>query len=112
MSMKSTQTTQKCTFIYVTLLFLLALLFLPLISSAQTTVPFEKRYETSGINGDLTIIGKHEAAGRRRHGLGASGAQVDDGKPSVTQCNAGLRVDPDPLAVRTAVAQSACHARG
>ena len=55
--MKSTQTTQKCTFIYVTLLLLLALLFLPLISSAQTTVPFEKRYETSGINGDLTIIG-------------------------------------------------------
>ena len=24
---------------------------------AQTTVPFAKRYETSGINGDLTIIG-------------------------------------------------------
>ena len=57
MSMKSTQTIQKCTFIYVTLLLLLALLFLPLIASAQTTVPFEKRFETAGINGDLTIIG-------------------------------------------------------
>jgi len=57
MSMKSTQTSQKCTFIYVTLLLLLALLFLPLVTNAQTTVPFEKRYETSGINGDLTIIG-------------------------------------------------------
>ncbi len=55
--MKSTQTTQKCTFIYVTLLLLLALLFLPLLSSAQTTIPFVKRYETQGINGDLTIIG-------------------------------------------------------
>ena len=28
-----------------------------ILSYAQTTVPFEKRYETSGINGDLTIIG-------------------------------------------------------
>ncbi|MCF6349012.1 MAG: chromophore lyase, partial [Flavobacteriaceae bacterium] len=55
--MKSTQTTQKCTFIYVTLLLLMALLFLPLLSKAQTTIPFEKRYENQGINGDLTIIG-------------------------------------------------------
>ena len=38
--------------------------YLPLIfifgfvlSYSQTTVPFAKRYETQGINGDLTIIG-------------------------------------------------------
>ncbi|RPD98841.1 hypothetical protein EGM88_06540 [Aureibaculum marinum] len=55
--MKSTQTTQKCNFIYITLLLLLALLFIPLFVKAQTTIPFEKRYETSGINGELTIIG-------------------------------------------------------
>lgn len=55
--MKSTQTTQKCNFIYVTLFLLIALLLLPLVTKAQTTVPFEKRYETQGINGDLTIIG-------------------------------------------------------
>ena len=59
MSMKSTQTSQKCTFIYVTLLLLLALLFLPLITNAQTTVPFEKRYESTGINGELTMIGNN-----------------------------------------------------
>ena len=55
--MKSTQATQKCNFIYATLLLLLALLFLPLLSSAQTTTPFVKRYESQGINGELTIIG-------------------------------------------------------
>lgn len=55
--MKSTQTTQKCNFIYITLFLLIALLLLPLISQAQTTTPFAKRYETQGINGDLTIIG-------------------------------------------------------
>ncbi|PIE49041.1 MAG: hypothetical protein CSA39_04655 [Flavobacteriales bacterium] len=55
--MKSTQTTQKCNFIYVTLFLLIALLLLPLVTQAQTTVPFAKRYETQGINGDLTIIG-------------------------------------------------------
>ena len=37
------------------------LFFVLLLSSfsgyAQTTVPFAKRYETQGINGDLTIIG-------------------------------------------------------
>ena len=40
-----------------TLLF--SLLFLVLLSStyAQTTTPFVKRFETQGINGDLTIIG-------------------------------------------------------
>jgi len=50
--MKSTQTTQKCIFIFV----ILFLLF-PLFIKAQTTTPFVKRYETQGINGDLTIIG-------------------------------------------------------
>jgi len=55
--MKSTQTTQKCNFIYGTLLLLLALLFLPLVITAQTTTPFVQRYEKQGINGDLTIIG-------------------------------------------------------
>jgi len=50
--MKSTQTTQKCIFIFV-ILFLL----LPLFINAQTTTPFEERWSTSGINGDLTIIG-------------------------------------------------------
>ena len=55
--MKSTQTAQKCNFIYVTLLLLLALLFLPLVITAQTTTPFVKRYEKQGINGDLTLIG-------------------------------------------------------
>ncbi|WP_198680025.1 T9SS type B sorting domain-containing protein [Aureibaculum luteum] len=56
--MKSTQqTTQKCNFIYITLLLLVALLIFPLISSAQTTIPFEKRFESTGINGELTIIG-------------------------------------------------------
>ncbi len=38
--------------------YLFLLLFLvPLFSYSQTTVPFAKRYETQGINGDLTIIG-------------------------------------------------------
>jgi len=38
--------------------FIFALLFLnSVISFAQTTIPFAQRYETSGINGDLTIIG-------------------------------------------------------
>ena len=41
---------------------MLRLLFFVLLLSSfsgysQTTVPFEKRYETQGINGDLTIIG-------------------------------------------------------
>ena len=51
-NMKSTQTTQKCIFILV----ILFLLF-PLFLKAQTTTTFVKRYETQGINGDLTIIG-------------------------------------------------------
>ncbi|HHC81010.1 MAG TPA: T9SS type B sorting domain-containing protein [Flavobacteriia bacterium] len=55
--MKSTQTSQKCNFVYITLLLLFALLFSSLLTNAQTTVPFVKRYETQGINGDLTIIG-------------------------------------------------------
>ncbi len=37
-------------------LFLL-LFFVTLFSYSQTTVPFIKRYETQGINGDLTIVG-------------------------------------------------------
>ncbi len=55
--MKSTQTSQKFIFVYLTILLFLALLFFPLFSKAQTTVPFAKRYETTGINGDLDIIG-------------------------------------------------------
>ncbi|MBT8385410.1 MAG: hypothetical protein KJO83_06845, partial [Bacteroidia bacterium] len=55
--MKSTQTSQKFIFVYLTILLFLALLFFPLFSKAQTTVPFAKRYETAGINGDLDIIG-------------------------------------------------------
>ncbi|MCF6348631.1 MAG: T9SS type B sorting domain-containing protein [Flavobacteriaceae bacterium] len=55
--MKSTQTTQKCTFIYTTLLLLVVLLFLPLLLNAQTTTAFIQRHETQGINGDLIIIG-------------------------------------------------------
>jgi len=55
--MKSTQTKQKCVFIYVTIFMLLTLLLLPAISRAQTTVPFTIRYENTGINGELTIIG-------------------------------------------------------
>ena len=55
--MKSTQTTQKFNFIYATLVLLLALLFIPLFTNAQTTIPFEKRFESKGINGELTIIG-------------------------------------------------------
>jgi gliding motility-associated-like protein/uncharacterized repeat protein (TIGR01451 family) len=34
-----------------------ALFFTGFLAQAQTTVPFAKRYETAGINGDLTIIG-------------------------------------------------------
>ncbi len=38
--------------------YLFLLLFMSSFASwAQTTVPFQKRYETAGINGDLTIIG-------------------------------------------------------
>ncbi len=37
--------------------FLLFILFSSLAGFAQTTTPFVKRYETTGINGDLTIIG-------------------------------------------------------
>ena len=55
--MKSTDTTQKSNFIYITLLLLLALLIVPLFTNAQTTTPFVKRYEKQGINGDLTLIG-------------------------------------------------------
>ena len=38
-------------------LFFFVLMLTAFASHAQTTVPFAKRYETSGINGDLTIIG-------------------------------------------------------
>jgi len=55
--MKSTDTTQKSNFIYITLLLLIALLFVPLFTKAQTTTPFVQRYEKQGINGDLTLIG-------------------------------------------------------
>ena len=55
--MESNQTTQKCNFVYITLILLFALLFSSLLANAQTTVPFAKRYETQGINGELTIIG-------------------------------------------------------
>jgi len=41
---------------YVKLLFLV-LFMNGFLGNAQTTVPFTKRYETAGINGDLTIIG-------------------------------------------------------
>ena len=33
------------------------LMLVAISAHSQTTVPFAKRYETSGINGDLTIIG-------------------------------------------------------
>ena len=55
--MKSTQTSQKFIFVYLTLLFLLVLLLFPNLSHSQTTVPFAQRYEIQGINGNLTIIG-------------------------------------------------------
>lgn len=38
-------------------LFLFVLIFGAFSVQSQTTIPFAKRYETSGINGDLTIIG-------------------------------------------------------
>ncbi|MDH3323173.1 MAG: hypothetical protein OEM04_09300, partial [Flavobacteriaceae bacterium] len=38
--------------------FIVALIFLSsCLAFSQTTTPFAKRYETTGINGDLTIIG-------------------------------------------------------
>ena len=55
--MRSTQVSQKFIFVYVTLLLLLTLLFFPTLLHAQTTVPFAKRFETQGINGELTMIG-------------------------------------------------------
>ncbi len=48
---------QPSTFTKVKLLFATALFFLPYFINAQTTVPFEKRYENVGINGDLTMVG-------------------------------------------------------
>ncbi len=54
--MKSTDTIQKSNFIYITLLLLIALLFIPLFTKAQTTTPFVQRYEKQGINGDLIIL--------------------------------------------------------
>jgi len=41
----------------VILLFIVVLFFYPQISTAQTSIPFVKRYEKQGINGELTIIG-------------------------------------------------------
>lgn len=38
---------------------MVAFLSLPLFINSQTTVPFVKRYENSGINGDLTMIGNN-----------------------------------------------------
>jgi len=55
--MKSTDTIQKSNFNYITLLLLIALLFIPLFTKAQTTTSFVQRYEKQGINGDLIIIG-------------------------------------------------------
>jgi len=54
--MKSTDTIQKSNFIYITLFLLIALLFIPLFTKAQTTTPFVQRYEKQGINGDLIIL--------------------------------------------------------
>jgi len=47
------------TFKKVMLLFIVAFLSIPLFINAQTTVPFAVRYENSGINGDLTMIGNN-----------------------------------------------------
>ena len=40
-------------------LYALILLFIPILIFSQTIVPFAKRYENVGINGDLTIIGNN-----------------------------------------------------
>ena len=44
------------TFAKVKLHLVAILFFLPYFMNAQTTVPFEKRYENVGINGDLTMV--------------------------------------------------------
>ena len=48
---------QTETFTRVKLVALIVLFFIPFFTNAQTTVPFEKRYENAGINGDLTMVG-------------------------------------------------------
>ncbi len=48
--------TQTETFTRVKLLLIIVLFFTPFFINAQTTVPFEKRYENVGINGDLIMV--------------------------------------------------------
>lgn len=48
--------TQTETFTRVKLLLIIVLFFTPFFMNAQTTVPFEKRYENVGINGDLIMV--------------------------------------------------------
>ena len=48
------KTAKQISFLKLTLFLLVLTSF---VTFGQTTIPFAKRYETAGINGDLTIIG-------------------------------------------------------
>ena len=74
------------TFKKVTLLFMVAFLSLPLYINSQTTVPFIKRYENSGINGDLTMIGNN---------IVSNNATVPYNGPSNNNSFAAVYVDID-----------------
>ncbi|MGB5463381.1 MAG: T9SS type B sorting domain-containing protein [Aureibaculum sp.] len=55
--MKIKKTSQKFFLGYIIYLISLSFFLFPILSNAQNTVPFEKRHETLGVYGDLTIIG-------------------------------------------------------
>lgn len=47
----------------------------------------------------------------RHHGLVASRAEIDDGQSSVTQCHAGIGIQPGTTIIRPTVGDSCKHLR-
>ena len=56
-------------------------------------------------------VERHDvAAARGVHRLGAHRREIDDREAAVAECDAGVLVNPDTVGVRSAMAQTRCHA--
>ncbi|MGY4296813.1 hypothetical protein ACVWXN_004908 [Bradyrhizobium sp. i1.4.4] len=58
---------------------------------------------------DLAVERNDEAAVARKHWLPARIGEIDDGQPAMPERNAGVTIAPEPVRIRTAVAQASRH---
>src|SRR5690349_8252576 len=59
---------------------------------------------------NFAVEGDYVAAAGRMHRLGAHRREIDDREPTVAEGDAGVLVNPHTVGIRSAVAQTGCHA--